>query len=237
MHLFYLDSSAEHHYHTFSAIGVPEQNWLEVFNHVKAFRYRLRAQHGIYLAKELHAWKFLSGRGRPSDRFLNKSVRAAIFNEALALVASFAPHGVKMINVALGNEDWAFERMLNRINRCVKADNAMAMIISDEGKEGHFTKLYRKMAVHNPIPSRYGAWASGKNWRNIPLDRILADPTFHPSHQSNFIQLADFCAFALLRMDKPTAPLCHLGIDKSFPLLAPVCVREANPKDPLGVVR
>src|SRR5882762_5871888 len=132
MYLFYLDGSADHHYFTFSAIGIPEMGWREVFDRVKAFRHELRAKHGIFIAKELHAWKFLSGRGRPSDQFLSRKIRASIFNDALTLLASFAPLEVKMLNAALGNEDWAFERLLNRLNKCMEATGSKAMLICDE---------------------------------------------------------------------------------------------------------
>lgn len=93
------------------------------------------------------------------------------------------------------------------------------------------------MGAHNPIPSKYGAWASGKEWKSIPIANIIEDPVFKQSHRSNLIQLADLCAFALLRMDKPTPPMRAIGIHDAFRILEPVCFKAANPKDPLGVVR
>lgn len=238
MHLFYIDGSADHHYFTFSAIGVPEQTWRDVYERTKAFRHKLRSRRGIALSKELHATKFLSGRGRPADnRHVSRQSRVAIFNAALRLVASCSPLGVKLINAAMDDEFRAFDRLLNRINVCMRKEGSMALLICDEGKEAQFAQLYRKMAVFNAIPSKFGAWANGKKWANIPLDRILTDPYFARSHHSNFIQLADFCAFALLRMDKPTAPLGQWGVETSFRWLEPVCVKAANPKDPFGVVR
>ncbi|MGE0357137.1 MAG: DUF3800 domain-containing protein [Burkholderiales bacterium] len=239
MHLFYLDGSADHSYFTFSAIGVPEKSWREVFDRVKAFRHKQRVGRGLRVSAELHAWKFLSGRGRPADRHLSKQERASVFNAALQLLATCQPHGLKILNSAMDDENWAFERLLTRMNVCMQkeGEDELAMLICDEGKEGHFTKLYRKMKVHNPIPSKFGGWANGKNWMNFPLDRIVTDPAFVRSHESDFIQLADFCAFALLRMDRPTAPMTALGVDTSFRLLESVCVKAANAGDPYGVIR
>jgi len=93
------------------------------------------------------------------------------------------------------------------------------------------------MRAHNPIPSKYGGWSDGKSWKNIPTEHILEDPVFKRSDRSNFIQLADFCAFALLRMDHPTAPMMALGINKSFERLEPICLKAANPRDRFGVTR
>lgn len=238
MHLFYIDGSADHHYYTFSAIGVPETTWRDVYERTKAFRHKLRSRRGVAISKELHATKFLSGRGRPSDnRHLSRQSRVAVFNASLRLVASCAPLGVKVLNAAMSDQYRAFDRLVNRINNCMRTERSMALLICDEGNEGDFTKLYRRMAVFNAIPSKYGAWADGKSWANIPLDRVLTDPYFARSHHSNFIQLADFCAFALLRMDKPTATATQWGLDKSFRWLEPVCVKAANPADPFGVAR
>lgn len=74
MHLFYIDGSAEGHYWTFSAIGVPAETWREVYERTKAFRYKLRARRGITISKELHATKFLSGRGRPAENRVGSGI-------------------------------------------------------------------------------------------------------------------------------------------------------------------
>lgn len=237
MYLFYVDGSADHHYYTFSAIGVPETNWVTTFGAIKDFRKSLREQHGVLLRKELHAWKFLSGRGRPSTKFLSKQLRADIFRGALNMLAALKPQGVVIINSALGNEDWAFERILNRINTAVGKFGTKALLICDEGKEEHYTTMCRRLRAHNPIPSKFGAWATGKEWKSIPASNIIEDPVFKQSHRSNFIQMADFCAFALLRMDKPTTAMRAIGIDQAFPLLDAVCLKAANPRDKFGVSR
>jgi len=69
-----------------------------------------------------------------------------------------------------------------------------ALIFADEGRETEITKVFRKMNVYNPIPSRYGGWG-GDPSKSIPLERIIEDPIFKKSHHSFFIQLADCAAF------------------------------------------
>lgn len=240
MHLFYIDGSQDghHHYYTFSALGVSEAAWKDFYVAVSQFREHLRDEYGIYIRKELHATKFLSGRGRPSKKFLSKQARAAIFCECLDFVGSLVNHGAMLFNCALSNQQWAFERLLNRINRTMGARNDRAILICDEGNEWEYIKLVRRMGVYNPIPSMYGQWLeTGDATKNITLDRIIEDPLFKQSYRSTIIQLVDFCAYALLRMDRQLPAKNALKLHEAFPHLEPVCFKAASPRDPFGVVR
>jgi hypothetical protein len=93
------------------------------------------------------------------------------------------------------------------------------------------------MAVYNPIRSRFGVWEDGKEYKNMPTELIIEDPSFRRSSQSYFIQLADFCGYALLQRERPTASRMRYGIHEMFPTLEPICVKEANPYDPFGTIR
>jgi hypothetical protein len=112
-----------------------------------------------------------------------------------------------------------------------------AHLICDQGKEQQYTKLVRKMRVHNFIPSRYGGWESGKLSKNIPIERVIEDPQFKNSANSYFIQHVDFTAFALLRREKPTPRIKRHGIHRSFDILDECLETVCNPKDPKGVIR
>jgi Protein of unknown function (DUF3800) len=72
------------------------------------------------------------------------------------------------------------------------------------------------MGVFNPIPSMLGGWPEGTATRNIPTQFILEDPVFKVSQRSYFIQLADFCAYALLRKERPVATKTKCGLDVAF---------------------
>ena len=54
------------------------------------------------------------------------------------------------------------------------------------------------------------------------IDRILEDPFFKQSDQSYFIQLSDFCAYALLRQERPVESKTRYGLDQAFNLLEPI---------------
>jgi Protein of unknown function (DUF3800) len=239
MYLVYLDDSRDEKIAVATALLIPADRWNDVFKVVRQWRRDLKRSDGIYVYKELHATEFVAGRGRIAPKVVSKHRRSQIFGEALDVVATLP--GVALFNAIANNdeEDLAYERILNRINRTLQPDvwNSYAMLLWDEGKNAEHRKLTRRMRVTNPIPSKYGEWPQGTFTKNIPLDRIIEDPLFKDSAQSYFIQLVDFCAYALLRREHPLASKSQYGIDKAFARLKPVCFKNANYKDPDGVVR
>ncbi len=238
MHLIYVDESGDKQYFVFSALAIPVDQWEHAFQAIREFRRYLRREYGIYVYKELHAWKFVSGRGRPSDHITTKGKRCQIFRETLELVAGLP--GARLFNVCFPHkqDEMAFERLLNRINRTLQAWGSYGILVCDEGKEVAYTRLARKMHVFNPIPSRYGGWLdTGKIYKNIPIDRIVEDPFFKRSSQSYFIQFADFSAYALLRRESQLPSKNRYGLHEAFDALSPILVREATKYDPDGIIR
>ena len=51
------------------------------------------------------------------------------------------------------------------------------------------------------------------------------------------IQLVDFCAYALLRKERPIPSKTRYGLDRSFFILDPILVKQASYSDPHGIVR
>ena len=237
MHLVYLDDSRDEELCVFSGLIVPATQWRPCFEQLREYRRQLKASDGIFVRKELHAWKFVSGRGRVADRIVTKYRRSEIFKEMLALAASMPE--VKIVNgVTTANDDERlFEWIANRIQATMGAWGSHAMLICDEGKEATYTRLIRRMGVFNPIPSMLGSWPEGTSTRNITVDRILEDPFFKGSQRSYFIQLVDFCAYALLRKERPVPSKTKYGLDAAFEILDPILLREATRKDPQGVLR
>jgi hypothetical protein len=238
MHLFYIDDSGDEELFVFSALALPVDQWRRAFEQILDWRRSLRKTYGIYIHEELHAWKFLSGRGRPSDRIVTKGERAAIFRDGILLIAGLP--GAKLFNVVFPRKDdeRAFERLLNRINRTLQAWRSYGMLICDVGKENVYTRLARQMSRYNPIPqqSRIGSDVR-LIYRNIPTKRIIEDPFFKDSAQSYFIQMVDFVAYALLRREQPIPSKIKYDIHLAFDLLADILVREASRKDPEGIIR
>ena len=83
MHLVYIDDSKDEELCIFSALAISATLWQGAFEQVRNFRHELRKSDGIYVYKELHAWEFVSGRGRIADRMVPKGRRCQLFKEAL----------------------------------------------------------------------------------------------------------------------------------------------------------
>ena len=238
MHLVYIDDSHDEELCIFSALCLPAAEWRECFEQIRTFRKNLKEKYGIFVYKELHAWKFVSGRGLISKQVVAKFQRCEIFREVLRLATELP--GAHLFNACFPEkqDEKAFERLLNRVERTMQSWDSRAILISDKGKEAAYTRLARRMRVYNPIPSAFGTWLdTGQSYKNIPLTRIIEDPFFKDSEQSYFIQLADFCAYALLRRERPVLTKSRYGLDKAFDLLKPILVTEATRKDPDGIIR
>ena len=165
MHLIYMDDSRDEQLCVFSALVVPEDRWQDAFAQVRQFRRDLKNTDTIYVYTELHAWKFVSGRGRISDRAVPKGRRCQIFKEALQMIAGLPE--VRLFNAVFPakQDERAFERLLNGI------------------------------------------------------------------------QLVDFCAYALLRGERPIPSKTKYGLNQAFQLLNPILVLEASTRDPEGIIR
>ena len=203
MIIFYMDDTGESDDIGFAALGVPVETWKEAYDALLQSRRALRSQHRIPLSAELHATKFLGGRGTAGQAVPLEQDRLSIFQNTLGLAASIQNATLICAFDKKRNEARLYERLMNRINACAASRGTHALIISDEGKDKRFRALARKLGRHNPIPSQFGSWPDGSQSRNIPNERIIEDVIFRDSSHCRFIQLVDFCAYALLRFERP----------------------------------
>jgi SAM-dependent methyltransferase len=241
MYIYYLDESEDDKYGKviFSALGIPSDSWNDVFKIIKHFRLYLNKKYRIRMAAELHAREFVAGRGKPGSKIVTKYQRAFIFKRNIRLLSFLKKFNVECINVCLDNYDDALDRIINRINRSLKAKNDYGILVFDKGDELKIRRVLRKMRVFNLIPSKYGYWDPRlKNkTKNITIDRIIADPFFRDSQDDYFIQNVDFIAYALLRREFPTERILKYNLEKTFEVLKPILNINAHPSDEFGIVR
>ncbi|HHT16173.1 MAG TPA: hypothetical protein GXZ77_00410 [Papillibacter sp.] len=62
-YIYYIDETTAKGKYIYTALGVPVEKWIHIFNRVKKFRLHIKTEYGIQLYKELHATKFVNGRG------------------------------------------------------------------------------------------------------------------------------------------------------------------------------
>lgn len=245
MYCVYIDDSGDDKHAVFSALLIHDSIWKDFFYHFKSFRSNMRARFGIYMNKEWHATDFVAGRGKIGSRTVPKGLRNAIYQATLLLVSNYpkpAPENLMLINAKDDKtlEIRLFERLLNRIQATSANFGNQAIIFCDEGKELEYTRLLRKMGAFNPIPSKFGTWLdTGSSTKNITTTRIIEDIVFKNSAASYFVQLADFCAFALFRNEEILQTRVKYHLDQAFNHLIPVCFTGAFEKDPrkLGIIR
>lgn len=237
MHFVYIDDSGDEKVRCYSALILHETVWKEAQARIRQHRRELKRTDGMFVTKELHATEFVSGRGRVGLQIVPKGRRCQVFKETLSLVAGLPNIYMHSAIGSRSNDRLLFERLINRINRTMGEWKSNAIIFHDEGKD--YTHLARRMCVYNPIRSKFGAWPGGSPIRNMPIDRILEDIVFRDSRDSIFIQLADFCAYALFRSEHPLPTKSKYGLDTAFSLLHPICIRQAYGADPkkLGIIR
>lgn len=239
-YLVYIDESYDETHYAYSAMFVPAFQWNEYFNKLVAWRREWLNNHQIPLDYELHATKFVGGRGEfPSSR--DKNYRAGLFKEAIQRIENI-DDGLKIINAITTNKKKhmvLFEYMLNRINNTLKYNQSYGVLICDEGNEKKLTAIVRKMKKENPIPDRFDMYGYNSAYRNLPLERIIEDPLFKTSKSSYFIQLSDFLAFSLLRNEKPLDGTTLEPVRMAFDGLDKVLVKSAFKNDPRkkGIIR
>ena len=245
MHTFYADESWDQSRFVLTAICIEDASWRAAFEATKGFRRTLKADFGIKMTSELHAHSFVRKvSDNVSTRVVSLAERRQVYELVLRHVAELP---IVLFNVVMNVPRWgskqrahsiAIERLANRVQTMMRKHGSYAVVIFDKGMEAETTKIVRRLSVFNPIPSAMGAWGDGDAYRNIVLDRFLDDPFFKDSRSSYFLQLADFCAWALLKREvPPTGFVAERSYDKLFDVVAPVCFRPASPRDPLGIIR
>jgi hypothetical protein len=235
MYLIYIDESTDEKISVFSALAVSETAWQDTFRLLRHYRGALKKTDGISIHAEFHAWKFVSGRGRISeDGVVTKGRRCAIFSETLGMIAGLPEAFLVNAVYPTGDDEAAFDGLLDGLERVLEARQSHAVLICDAGKDVYYTRLARRRQSFDPnadyhVPYRDGDAADRKS-------RILEDPFYKDSKQSYFVQLADFCAYALLRRERPLESKTKYGLDRAFARLSPVLALEAS-ADPEGIVR
>jgi uncharacterized protein DUF3800 len=234
--LAYIDDSKDSALACFSAVILPASQWLTAERLIIDYRRRLKASDGIVVTKEFHATDFVAGRG-DLGAVVSKWRRARIFEDALTFVTTLPQVATLNACVPRKHEDRAFERLADRLNVFAAKRKSHVMLISDEGKD--FTPLLRRMRHWNSINSAHGSLRGRVVAKNKPVDRIVEDIVYRDSKHSTFIQLADFCAFSLLRFESPTPKIVAAGLDTAFRRLDAILVKQAFTKDPkgLGIIR
>lgn len=204
--MYYVDDSGD------AAKGVAIYSWIEVdaeqLPNAEAvwlrFRQQLFERYRIPTDFELHSSDFLSGHGRPSTEDKvnhSKAVRREIFVDALKVIGDLPGVTIGAVHrtshhrrngFAEAIRD-AFCRLVLGVDRRLFLGNLQGIMIIDGEGDGScrfYTRLFRSLGL------------SGK--------QLVSSPFFQPSHDSQWIQIADIVAFAAFQsvVKRPGREFC-----------------------------
>lgn len=186
-----------------TCVLIHQDEWLSSLDHLVRLRGRLRATYGMHARPEIKSSDIRRGRGvleplrwsltqrmnfyRDLMKWMNATLTAAkcfsiVIDKAPAYSRKWEPREAA----------WTFA--VQRLDRLAVDKNDKVMIFPDEGHGMFIRRLLRRLRRRQVIPGHFG-----RETLSVPAERIIEDPNDRQSHDSYFIQLADWSAYATYR--------------------------------------
>ncbi|WP_144053131.1 DUF3800 domain-containing protein [Microbacterium sp. UCD-TDU] len=188
--LIYVDDSGAERsgYATFSWLELRIDDWQVALREVLDWRHRLAREQQIPVIYELHATKFVNGRGDPSlDPSWNrhKAKRSLVVDDAFRMLAA-APWlsvGTVYSQTSLRGRAFADERsrvygeLVTRLDQRLTAAGELGILYMDgDGTDRSYVAAHREL--------------------KLATRSLIEDPAFQHSHSSHLVQFADLVAYA-----------------------------------------
>lgn len=251
MYLMYVDESGDpgnnttqSRYFCLTGIVVHESQWRAFIEANMAFRRKMKDIYGLPVRAEIHAVKFI----RHSQFDIAKHQRLAILRNYLDELAKLnfisvtnivvdkqaKPDGFDIFGTAWRTLFQRFENTLVHGNFPEGHTRSYGTVFTDATNGESLVRLMRKMSVYNPIPNRFGG-----GFRDIPIRRIVEDPSPRDSKQSLPVQACDVIAYFLNQKLVPNSYVKKSRASDYFSRTEPILNKNASATDPwnLGVVR
>jgi Protein of unknown function (DUF3800) len=173
--IFYVDDSGNGQIELLTAVGIPFEQWFAVREDWLKYRRLLLATASVPVHYELHASKFLGGRGLPSPDSrspvnFDQAFRNQIYKGALDRIHSLP---IEIITVAaIGNFGRIplYRALLRKIASFLESNEGTGIIVLD-GDDRSVRKVHRETGSHR--------------------NRVLEDPWMQDSSTNQFLQMAD----------------------------------------------
>lgn len=248
MYLMYVDESGDpgnnitqSRYFCLSGIVVHESEWRDFIDRLIEFRRTLRDTYGLPMRSELHSAEFI----RKNAFGIEKHQRLAILRNKIDELAklnsisitnvvvnkSNKPNDYNIFETAWGTLFQRFENTLRHGNYPGGYKRSFGTVFTDATAGRTLQLQMRRMARHNPIPNKYGG-----GFRNMPITRIVEDPSERDSKSSLPIQACDVVAYFLMQKLNPNSYIKRKSAAKYFDRLEPILNKNASARDPLGIV-
>jgi hypothetical protein len=187
-------------YYIIAAILVADRDWLKNLDFLVEIRRKLRSQYGIHARPEIKATDIRRGQGVLANLKWSPTKRLAFYSWLMEMQTTKLK--LKTFAIAIDKttldptrdvREMAWQYALQRVDRFCKEGDDLAMLFPDAGHGMFIRKLVRRLRRHQAITGRFGGTL------RIPSERIVEDPNERQSHDSYFIQLADWNAYAAHR--------------------------------------
>ena len=245
MRIYYIDDAEGPACYVRSALGVDAEGWNRLHGRFQDWRYAMAGDYNVPTRLKLSPRDLLADRGRGvridnTGRRLTPEQGAEIFMNGLRVIRGAATHcgGIEVINVCLrkadvpGYERLSLDRLLDRIDASVSADDRYAHLVFDDDGEWVVEQLYGRPR------SRHGVGEDAGRIGDIPIERIIGDPSLRSSEDDDLLQMADLIAHALLKQEEqPSEREAELSLHLAFGILKDTLNHEASRTDPQGIVR
>ncbi|GAA5037842.1 DUF3800 domain-containing protein [Actinopolymorpha pittospori] len=187
--LFYVDDSgaAATGWVVYSWIECRVDDWRAGLRKWLDLRKQLYAEHHIPPAYELHATKFVNGRGNPSTNTAwnrSKHLRGEVAELALSTIGECGELQVGTVYRHTETRGTAYARqqaevyraMVDHLDRRLAATNGLGLLLVDgDGTDPAYQAAHRDL--------------------KLATRHVIEDPLFQPAHRSQWIQMADFAAY------------------------------------------
>jgi len=210
MYLAYFDESGDSglrnsptRFFVLSCVLVHHSHWRDTLDALVTIRRAVRAKHSISMASEIKAIDIRKGRGPLEPLRWSLQARMEFYAGLMQSVARRLEHA-RIFSIAInkapaadkGQEprETAWVYAIQRVHRFCQEEEEDAMLFPDEGHGPLIRRLLRRMRRFSLVPRRWGTGTF-----SVPTERIIEDPNDRASHDSYFIQLADWAAFACHR--------------------------------------
>ena len=191
-------------YFCLSGIVVHESQWRNLIDRLVRFRKTMKLVYGLPVRAEIHSVEFI----RRNEFNIKKHERLAILRNALDEIGKL--HFISLTNIVIDKQgkppDFdvfgvAWRTLFQRFENTLVNGNfpggyrrSFGQVFTDATSGKRLQQIMRKMSVYNPIPNRYGG-----GYRDIPIIRIIEDPSERDSASSLPIQACDVSAYFLKR--------------------------------------
>ncbi|WP_168222955.1 DUF3800 domain-containing protein [Oceanicola sp. D3] len=228
-------------YFCLTGMVVHESRWRQFHGAMREFRRNLKDVYGFPVREEIHAVKLL----RHSAFDIPKHIRLGILRNLLDELRK--QEYVRFTSVVMDKlgkpadfdvfgASWRtlfqrFENTLLNGNFPGSHADSFGTIYTDATSGERLNKLMRKMSAFNPIPNQ-----SGDGYRDIPVERVIEDPSSRDSKHSLFIQSCDVAAYFLFQGFQPNSYILKKGARSYYRRLEPVLNLYATRRNELGIV-